>query len=256
MKKPEFLDNVKDRLAGNAAKKQEGQQTAGNEPKDPSALGLIVTCGVVLAAAILTVAIAGDRGSLTEGTGRTIPDSPAKKVELIHEFTYGGHVYGIIDSSDIDFEAAREWYAARKEDAEAGETAAAAATDAATEAPAEAAGASLTDYQILEKVCEDLGCHMAVINSAEENQAIYDQLTSQHQKAAFFGLSDELVQDQWVWSGDESSYTNWSKGQPDHFVNKKGEVDHYGQFFASKGDGTWNDAPIGYKTTLFVLEWE
>ena len=142
MKKPEFLDNVKDRLAGNAAKKQEGQQTAGNEPKDPSALGLIVTCGVVLAAAILTVAIAGDRGSLTEGTGRTIPDSPAKKVELIHEFTYGGHVYGIIDSSDIDFEAAREWYAARNEDAAAGETAAAAATDAATEAPAEAAGAS------------------------------------------------------------------------------------------------------------------
>ena len=256
MKKPEFLDNVKDRLAGNAAKKQEGQQTAGNEPKDPSALGLIVTCGVVLAAAILTVAIAGDRGSLTEGTGRTIPDSPAKKVELIHEFTYGGHVYGIIDSSDIDFEAAREWYAARKEDAEAGETAAAAATDAATEEPAEAADASFTDYQILEKVCEDLGCHMAVINSAEENQAIYDQLTSQHQKAAFFGLSDELVQDEWVWSGDESSYTNWSKGQPDHFVNKKGEVDHYGQFFASKADGTWNDAQIGYKTTLFVLEWE
>ena len=67
MKKPEFLDNVKDRLAGNAAKKQEGQQTAGNEPKDPSALGLIVTCGVVLAAAILTVAIAfGITDFLTE----------------------------------------------------------------------------------------------------------------------------------------------------------------------------------------------
>ena len=101
MKKPEFLDNVKERFAG-AVKKQEGQQTGGNEPKDPSALGLIVTCGVVLAAALLTVAVLGGKGSLTEAAGRTIPDSPAKKVELIHEFTYGGHVYGIIDSSDID----------------------------------------------------------------------------------------------------------------------------------------------------------
>ena len=150
MKKPEFLDNVKERFAG-AVKKQEGQQTGGNEPKDPSALGLIITCGVVLAAALLTVAVLGGKGSLTEAAGRTIPDSPAKKVELIHEFTYGGHVYGIIDSSDIDFEAAREWYAAQNEDAASGETAAAAATDGATAAPAAAVSADFTDYQILEK---------------------------------------------------------------------------------------------------------
>ena len=33
-------------------------------------------------------------------------------------------------------------------------------------------------------------------------------------------------------------------------------MEDYAQFYREATDGTWNDAPFGVNTTLFIIEWD
>lgn len=112
-------------------------------------------------------------------------------------------------------------------------------------------------YTALKEYCEGLGGHLAVINYAEENQAIYEYLLNNGKTMAFFGYSDENSEGSWEWAVDQgNSYTNWADGQPNNGANNEnGREEHYAHFMENK-DGAWNDAPFKSNTSVFICEWE
>ena len=81
---------------------------------------------------------------------------------------------------------------------------------------------------------------LVTIRDAAENQWVYDNFSSINGGEQYWiGYTDQIVEGTWVWtSGESSSYTNWSPGEPN---NGNG----VGQDFASTGGSyneKWDDA--------------
>ena len=115
----------------------------------------------------------------------------------------------------------------------------------------------VNSYSEMKAFCEERGGYLAVINSYEENQAIYQYILSKGKKMAFFGYSDENSEGNWEWARDQgNTYTNWAEGQPNNGANNtNGEGEDYAHF-KQDGNGTWNDAPFGSNTSNFICEWD
>jgi len=63
-------------------------------------------------------------------------------------------------------------------------------------------------------MCESQGGHLAVINSAEENQMLSGFLNDQ---SAYIGLNDFAQEGNFKWCNDDPlTYSNWYPGQPDN----------------------------------------
>jgi titin len=63
----------------------------------------------------------------------------------------------------------------------------------------------------------------------------------------WIGLTDEAVENTWVWSSGEAySYTNWNSGEP----NNSGNED----YVTIRTDGTWNDW-TATGTAYYIVEW-
>lgn len=120
----------------------------------------------------------------------------------------------------------------------------------------------LTSWTECVSFCEDMGGHLAVIESQEENDFIYDYVheygKDYGQDSAYFGYTDKDHEGDWTWvNGSESTYTNWNAGQPNNGANNRdGSTEHYAQFDQTPEDGTWNDAPFGKNTSFIVCEWD
>lgn len=118
----------------------------------------------------------------------------------------------------------------------------------------------LNDYNDCERFCESMGGHLAVIESQEENDFIFNYIRSEGLTLAFFGYSDEEYEGDWQWAnGSDSTWTNWDteSGQPNNgSTNSNKRRENYAEFFKSSGTGTWNDAPFGSNTYHFICEWE
>lgn len=102
-------------------------------------------------------------------------------------------------------------------------------------------------------VCQSQGGRIAEITSEEIQNAVYSQLIEGRYPdiTVYFGLTDREEEGQWVWlSGEEVSYLNWRKGQPD---GKKYE-NHAG-FYAQYKDGAWRDGKFTEDTRYFICEW-
>jgi len=70
------------------------------------------------------------------------------------------------------------------------------------------------DWATAKATCESQGGHLAVINSAAENQLLSNFLTEQ---SAYIGLSDSQQEGTFKWcNNDPLTYTNWYPGQPDN----------------------------------------
>lgn len=107
--------------------------------------------------------------------------------------------------------------------------------------------------------CESLGGHLATITSQEENDFLYDFITSCGVTNAYFGLSDATEEEFWRWTtGETLEYTNWNSGEP----NNESSNEDYAMFYCKYGSGTWNDGNYGQGTAgdnypiYFICEWD
>lgn len=115
------------------------------------------------------------------------------------------------------------------------------------------------DFESCRAYCENIGGHLAIINSPEENKYIFNFLKDNGKKTAFFGYSNDNLWEEWEWVEDQdTTYENWDptpgdngQSQPN---NSTGE-EHYAQF-SKTGDGTWNDAEFGKGSYRMICEWE
>lgn len=107
--------------------------------------------------------------------------------------------------------------------------------------------------------CASLGGCLAIIHSAEENDAIFKLVCEKVGGYAFFGYSDELSGGTWLWADGQTDfgYTNWGVdkgGKPEPNAASIKEDD--AEFTADRTDGTWNDSTFGQDTYVFVCEWD
>lgn len=117
---------------------------------------------------------------------------------------------------------------------------------------------NLETWDECESFCEDMGGHLAVIETKEENDFLYQYIREKGLVVAFFGYTDQYSEGNWEWiTGENAGYTNWAKGQPNNGKNNKNKKEeNYAEFYKETQDGTWNDAPFGSNTHRFICEWE
>lgn len=109
------------------------------------------------------------------------------------------------------------------------------------------------------KICSDLGGHLAVIGDQAENDFLTSYLKSSDCSNAYFGYTDEQIEGTWVWVDCEefSTYVNWAEGEP------SSESEDYAMFYFVGGnrfsDGQWNNGHFGTITLSddrnFICEW-
>ena len=104
--------------------------------------------------------------------------------------------------------------------------------------------------------CEDLGGHLAIIDSSEENDFLYRLMIAEGYSSAYLGITDCENEGRWSWIDDTIPvYTNWHSGEP----NSQNMGEDYGMFYKKFTDGTWNDGDFGKgdnKGTAFICEWD
>lgn len=104
------------------------------------------------------------------------------------------------------------------------------------------------------KFCERRGGHLAVINSSDENEVVY-QLAKPYTTYAWLGGTDEGKEGNWYWiNSDSFSYTNWNPGEP----NNDGSGENCLELMTSDNHpGQWNDVPYNSTRVMgFICEYE
>ena len=104
------------------------------------------------------------------------------------------------------------------------------------------------------KFCERRGGHLAVINSAEENEIVY-RLAKPYTTYAWLGGTDDVKEGNWYWiNSDEFYYSNWNPGEP----NNDSNIEHCLELMTSDNHpGQWNDVPYNStRVTGFICEYE
>ncbi|MBP7583879.1 MAG: C-type lectin domain-containing protein [Spirochaetes bacterium] len=95
--------------------------------------------------------------------------------------------------------------------------------------------------------CGDAGGYLAVINSMEENEAIWELLGGTWEHSFWTGLNDRALEGSWQWaSGETARYGNWRPGQPDNY-HSQGEGEDCVEWLSE--DGGWNDIICGDRRT-------
>lgn len=102
-------------------------------------------------------------------------------------------------------------------------------------------------------LCSDLGGHLAIITSQEENNLVQSLVSKAigTPLGQWYGawIGCERRDTGWYWVDDSKvNYTNWATGQPD----TAGGIECYGEMIV---DGHWNDYPPSIKLDYFVCEW-
>lgn len=107
--------------------------------------------------------------------------------------------------------------------------------------------------------CESLGGYLAVINNAEENQALFNLVRSIGYENVYFGYTDKESDGNWHWvENDTSSYENWGKQWDEP---NGGEFEYYAMFYEDDPTGEWNDGDFGEEGftvnsgNAFICEW-
>ena len=120
----------------------------------------------------------------------------------------------------------------------------------------------ISTWEEAEEFCESLGGHLATMTSPEENEALYNYITTMGYMDAYFGFTDSVTEGEWLWiNGEVSDYSNWTRGQPDDAQAFGGE--DYAQFWSTGTGGTWNDANgtlytnnTGEHLNIYLCEWD
>ncbi|MFL2504831.1 MAG: M4 family metallopeptidase [Candidatus Azotimanducaceae bacterium] len=119
---------------------------------------------------------------------------------------------------------------------------------------------------------ENLGGHLAVINSAAEDDFVYSIVRDASLSGlgtasdgggvsyVWLGGNDASSEDTWVWvNGDAFSYTNWGRAEPDNYLNQDGLAMGLENWPAGRSGssafglaGEWNDIDRGNELTFIV----
>lgn len=68
---------------------------------------------------------------------------------------------------------------------------------------------NLESWDECETFCESMDGHLAVINSEDENEFIYQYIRENGLKVSFFGYTDQYNEGEWEWvTGEYGEYTN------------------------------------------------
>ena len=113
-------------------------------------------------------------------------------------------------------------------------------------------------WSFCKELCEDMGGHLATINSAGEDSFLSELIQSGAKSAYWIGGTnwDSAASNQdgtWSWvTGEPFTYTNWAAGQPSA-SGKNGTREHWARLVKSskKWDDTYNTNKAG-----FVIEIE
>ncbi len=102
------------------------------------------------------------------------------------------------------------------------------------------------EYQICETAmtwleakahCENLGGHLATMNTAEENELVFQNLVQPANHYCWLGASNDNAEGVWKWvTGEPWLYVNWSGGEPNNYCGDE----HYLHIFKNQSDA-WND---------------
>ncbi|XP_052820486.1 macrophage mannose receptor 1-like [Mya arenaria] len=95
-----------------------------------------------------------------------------------------------------------------------------------------------------EALCQQAGGHLAHINNAQEQNYIQSFMMAYNPTKAFWiGLNDRRTEGRFEWTaGDPVTFTNWTPGHTDNFVNHT--VEDCVVVIPYKG-GIWDDIPCG-----------
>ena len=108
------------------------------------------------------------------------------------------------------------------------------------------------------KYCESRGGYLAVINSPEENEFLYNYMLDIGYDEVFFGYTDQDQEGKWKWvAGKSSDYTDWGINDEGSVEpNSTNEYEDYAHMNSAMHDGHWNDKKYGQKTTCYFCEWD
>ena len=103
-----------------------------------------------------------------------------------------------------------------------------------------------------------MGAHLAVIDSCQKNKMLFDYLVSLNVKSAYFGLVYNELEKGWRdASGYAPGYVNWSGGEP----YMKDPSYRYARLNTRHKDGLWTTGPFNKfvdqkEACYFILEWD
>lgn len=108
-------------------------------------------------------------------------------------------------------------------------------------------------WEEINEYCEEHGGHLATIHSEEENNLLYDKMVEWDFDYAYFGITDEAVEDEWKWvTGDAVTYSNWYGDDIDNWNDED-----YGMLWTRR-PYYWNDGGLRESgdSVAFICEWE
>jgi len=121
------------------------------------------------------------------------------------------------------------------------------------------------EWDMARMICERLGGQLAMIESANENQAVGQfalaeckRLTGQERVFVWIGLSDTEVEGTFRWTNGKplgTTYAGWRPGQPDNAGGTEDLVGLEAVFSAGQVAVDWQDMTVGTRTN-FICEWE
>lgn len=113
---------------------------------------------------------------------------------------------------------------------------------------------TFSTFNAAEKYCEENGGHLAVIESEEEDIAVYNYLRNCGLSSAFLGMYEK---EEGIWFDifdNPLNYYNWAPGEPN---NAGGKNEYIINYWKDYPDGQWNDTYIGEPyCNYFICEWD
>ena len=108
------------------------------------------------------------------------------------------------------------------------------------------------------KYCKSRGGYLAVIESSQEDDFLFEYMTDSGRSEVYFGLSSPQLNGVWKWVDNKTSdYENWGINDDGEVEpNRAAEDEKYAEYDASLIRGRWNDCGFGRDTSAYICEWD